>query len=58
MLCIDGSIRLVDGNSTAGHVQILFNGEWGDVCDDFWGLPDADVVCRQLGQRGALSATL
>ncbi len=43
-------LRLV-GGATANEwrLEILYNGQWGTVCDDNWGKPDADVVCRALG---------
>ena len=39
-----------------GTVEILnrATGEWGSVCDDYFGYDEATVVCRMLGFEAAI----
>ena len=50
--CTNGDIRLMNDKEPSvmeGRVEICYNNAYGSICDDFWDIVDASVVCRQLG---------
>ena len=51
-------VRLVGwGNVTSkGRVEVFTDGAWRGVCGNRWDLNDANVVCRQLGFKGAITS--
>lgn len=59
--CSDGSdldLRLVGGGSRcAGTVEVEIQKLVGKLCDRFWGMREADVICRQLGCGSALKTS-
>uniref|UniRef100_A0A8C6Q6N0 Soluble scavenger receptor cysteine-rich domain-containing protein SSC5D n=1 Tax=Nothobranchius furzeri TaxID=105023 RepID=A0A8C6Q6N0_NOTFU len=55
--CVDATIvcknnkpiRLVNGtNRCSGRVEVLNDGQWGTICDDRWGIQEAEVACREM----------
>ena len=52
----DGDVRLEGGADYEGRVEVWHNSQWNTVCDDYWSLNDASIVCQQLGYQGAVTA--
>ncbi|XP_031559044.1 delta-like protein C, partial [Actinia tenebrosa] len=52
--CEIGEVR-IQGGGSSGRLQVLHDGQWGTVCDDYWSMTNTHVVCRQLGFDDALS---
>ena len=43
-----GSLRLVDGNSSSGVLEMSLDGRWWTVCSFLFSTAAATVACRQL----------
>jgi len=58
-----GDLRLARGSNSSstyssGRLEIFLYEQWGTVCDDSFGITEADVACRQLGYSGASSSPI
>ncbi|XP_017796224.1 PREDICTED: uncharacterized protein LOC108577555 [Habropoda laboriosa] len=53
---LDYAIRLAGSeDDSEGRVEVKILGVWGQVCDDDFGMIDAEVICKELGFKlGAL----
>ncbi|XP_056312355.1 scavenger receptor cysteine-rich domain-containing group B protein-like, partial [Danio aesculapii] len=59
LITSDGvNVRLVNGNNPcAGRVEVLQNDQWGTVCQRYWDIVDAAVLCRELNCGTAVKPT-
>ena len=56
---VDGDLRLANpqngtsfiGDTIKGRLEMFSNGQWGNICSDYFDKVDAKVACRQLGYQ-------
>ncbi|XP_035384063.1 deleted in malignant brain tumors 1 protein-like [Electrophorus electricus] len=51
----EGQVRLSGGRECQGQVEVYFSQDWRRVLLDAWSVPEASVVCRQLGCGSVLN---
>ncbi|RDD45646.1 Deleted in malignant brain tumors 1 protein [Trichoplax sp. H2] len=54
-LVAEGVLRLVNGTTNSGNLEIYYNKEWKAVCDPGFMSQAAEVACKQLGFLGMKS---
>ena len=53
------SVRVQGGTQPYnGRVEVMYNGEWGTICNSGWDINDARAFCRQLGYVDAVGTGL
>ncbi len=55
--CSDGDVLLMNGSQPSagqveGRVEICYDNVYWTICDDYWDIDDARVICTQLNFTG------